>query len=645
MSSKILAGRYELFEKVGEGGMSVVYKAKDRLLNRFVAIKILKPEFVKDTKFIESFRRESQSAASLSHPNIVNIFDVGQEGNIHYIVMELVEGDTLSDVIRETGPLPYQRTIEITKQIAAALGVAHENHIIHRDVKPHNILITNTGAPKITDFGIAKAMNSATIVDTSNGGGVIGSVHYFSPEQARGGYVDEKSDIYSLGIVMYEMLTGRVPFDGDNPVNIALMHINSQMVQPSQLISGIPPALEQIVLKATDKIQTNRYSSAQELIEALDNLQFVGSVVGTSLFMGQGGADDLADPDKPIVETDFDDGEDDDDGYDEDEPKKKDKKPKKKLSKKQKIMIAAIAAAVILGVVAVGAITGLFGGKTAVPNLENKTYARAKEMAEEAGFKVKKGSSVYDDKVKKGKVVSQNPGANQKAKKGSTITLTISKGTEEGTVPDVLEKTQKEAEREIRKAGFKVGDVKTREGEIDKGKVQSQYPEGNTTLPKGSAVDIVISDGSKVKVYVPYVVGDNIDVAKSELEKVGLKMKITYENSEIYSKNTVIEQQYSGQEVYKGTVVALVVSKGENETKSITYTIDFSRAKNDVFYMSVIVEDDSGSRTVVSNQQRYKSDGSEPLMIQGKGSGTVTVIFDGKQVEKKKVNFNTGKVG
>ena len=339
MSSKVLAGRYELFEKIGEGGMSVVYKAKDRLLNRYVAIKVLKPEFIKDQKFIESFRRESQAAASLSHPNIVNIFDVGQEGNIHYIVMELVEGKTLSELIHETGPLPYQKVIELTKQIASALSVAHKHQIIHRDVKPHNVLITTDGTAKLTDFGIAKAINASTIVDTT-GGGIMGSVHYFSPEQARGGYVDEKSDIYSLGIVMYEMLTGRVPFDGDNPVNIALMHINSEMVPPSKLIAGIPPALERIVLKATDKYQTNRFGSADDLIKALDNLEFVGSVVGDSMFMASADTQQAKSQESPIVEPDYEEDDYEEDDYEEG-------KSKKQLSKKKKILIAVIAAVVV----------------------------------------------------------------------------------------------------------------------------------------------------------------------------------------------------------------------------------------------------------------------------------------------------------
>ncbi|MDD2216409.1 MAG: protein kinase, partial [Eubacteriales bacterium] len=272
MSSRTLAGRYELLEKIGDGGMAVVYKARCRLLNRYVAIKILKPEFVKDIKFIENFRRESQAAASLSHPNIVNVYDVGREGNINYIVMELIEGQVLSDIIKERGPLPYGEAISITKQIASALSHAHKNHIIHRDVKPHNILLTEDGIAKITDFGIAKAVNAATIVGRTET--VMGSVHYFSPEQARGGYVDEKSDIYSLGIVLYEMLTGRVPFDGENPVAVAMKHLNEEMVPPSKIIKGIPPDVEAIVMKASNKYQTNRYKSADDMLEALNRVGF-----------------------------------------------------------------------------------------------------------------------------------------------------------------------------------------------------------------------------------------------------------------------------------------------------------------------------------------------------------------------------------
>ena len=281
-NSKLLAGRYELIEKIGDGGMAVVYKAKDRLLNRYVAVKILRPEYTRDAQFIESFKKESQAAAGLQHPNIVNVYDVGKEGNIYFIVMELIDGRPLSDIIEENGPLDYKNVIEIGKQVAAALSLAHKNHIIHRDVKPHNIMITKDGVAKLADFGIAKAISTSTIVNKDDGGQVMGSVHYFSPEQARGKYVDEKSDVYSLGIVLYEMLTGEVPFDGENPVEI---HINEDIKPPSQIVDNVPPALEKIILKATDKYQTNRYDNAEVMFEDLNNVDFLSKKIGDNILM------------------------------------------------------------------------------------------------------------------------------------------------------------------------------------------------------------------------------------------------------------------------------------------------------------------------------------------------------------------------
>ena len=476
MSNKVLAGRYELFERIGEGGMSVVYKAKDKLLNRFVAIKILKPEFINDHKFIDSFRRESQAAASLSHPNIVNIYDVGREGNIHYIVMELIEGRTLSEYIKAQGPMSYPKVIALSKQIAAALAFAHKNHIIHRDVKPHNVMITPNGTAKITDFGIAKAVNAATIVDNTEG--IIGSVHYFSPEQARGGYVDEKSDIYSLGIVMYEMITGRVPFDGDNPVNIALMHINGEMVPPSKLVDGVPPALEHIILKCTDKYPVNRFASAEELIEALNNLEFVGSVVGNSVLMGgAAGQQNNAGNRGPIAETDYDDGEDDDQT---DHKKNKDKTKKKKTDdaarKKKMIIIAAVAAAVLLGIIICFA-AGVFGGKEIeAPNFKNMTLEQAQEAAADLDIKVKKGDEVVSEDVEKGLIVSQDPPKGTKIKTGSTIRVNISKGLGDGEVPDLIGKSQDELSSYLSAAGFALGSVDSAASDEPEGTVISQDP-------------------------------------------------------------------------------------------------------------------------------------------------------------------------
>jgi serine/threonine-protein kinase len=277
MSTLVLAGRYEIVEKIGDGGMAVVYKARDKLLSRFVAIKILRKEYVFDQTFVENFRNESMAAGSLIHPNIVTIYDVGKDLDINYIVMEYVEGHALSDVIAAEAPLDYKRTISIGKQVASALDLAHRSGIIHRDVKPHNILITEDGTAKITDFGIAKAVSDGTIISES--GVIMGSVHYFSPEQSRGQYVDEKTDIYSLGIVLYEMLTGRVPFDADNPVTIAVMHMNDTIIPPSRLVTGVPPGLDLIVMKATAKYQSDRFHNIDEMYKALDNVNFITGVI------------------------------------------------------------------------------------------------------------------------------------------------------------------------------------------------------------------------------------------------------------------------------------------------------------------------------------------------------------------------------
>jgi len=573
MANKVLAGRYELFERIGEGGMSVVYKAKDRLLNRFVAIKILKPQFINDHKFIDSFRRESQAAASMSHPNIVNIYDVGREGNIHYIVMELIEGRTLSDYIRDQGPMSYPKVIALSKQIAAALAFAHKNHIIHRDVKPHNVMIAPNGTAKITDFGIAKAVNAATIVDNSDG--IIGSVHYFSPEQARGGYVDEKSDIYSLGIVMYEMLTGRVPFDGDNPVNIALMHINGEMVPPSKLIGGVPPALEHIILKCTDKYPVNRFASAEELIEALNNLEFVGSVVGNSVLMGGNTATmnniNMSPANNgPIAETDYDDGEE----YDDEEPREKIRKKKAPVNKKKKmiVIIAAAVAVIILGLIAAG-IAGVFGGKEIeAPEFRNMTFEEAQNAAMEYELKIKMGDEVVSEDIEKGRIVSQDPQAGTIIKEGSTITVNISKGLGDGDVPDLTGKMENELEAYLRAVGFTLGTVTSKAGEEPEGTVMSQDPKAGSSLEKGSVINVVVSDGSKAKAVVPYLVGKSIGDAQAALLNAGLKIgSISYDYSDTYAEGEVIWQQYDANaQVDKDTEVKVRVSQGKKPVETTT---------------------------------------------------------------------------
>lgn len=569
--SKVLANRYELFERVGEGGMSVVYKAKDKLLNRFVAIKILKPEFISDQKFIESFRRESQNAASMSHPNIVNIYDVGREGNIHYIVMELIEGRALSDYIKEQGPMPYPKVITLAKQIAAALAFAHKSHIIHRDVKPHNVMITPNGTAKITDFGIAKAVNAATIVDNTDG--IVGSVHYFSPEQARGGYVDEKSDIYSLGIVMYEMLTGQVPFDGDNPVSIALQHINSEMVPPSELVSGVPPALEHIIMKCCDKYPVNRYSSAEDLIEALNNLEFVGSVVGDSVLMGGSKDQSRTRGEKikgPIAETDYDDGED----YGDDEKGKKKGKGKSNSKKKKKltIIIASVAAALILGLILIFALTG--GEEIEAPDFTGMTLQQAEEFALEYDLNIKQGDEVISETVDKGLIVSQDPAAGETIKTGSTVTVNVSKGLGDGSVPDLVGKMKGDLSDYLEAAGFKLGEVTTEASEKPEGTVLKQNPKAGEEVEKGTAIDVVVSDGSKAKATVPYLVGKSLSEAQSALSEANLSCgSVSYDYSTTYSDGEVMWQQYeAGATLTKNSSVKITVSKGAKPTTAAPTT-------------------------------------------------------------------------
>ncbi len=569
-NNKLLAGRYELIEKIGDGGMAVVYKAKDRLLNRYVAVKILRPEFTRDAQFIESFRKESQAAAGLQHPNIVNVYDVGKEGNIYFIVMELIDGRPLSDIIEENGPLDYRNVIEIGKQVAAALSLAHKNHIIHRDVKPHNIMITKDGVAKLADFGIAKAISSSTIVNKDEGGQVMGSVHYFSPEQARGKYVDEKSDVYSLGIVLYEMLTGEVPFDGDNPVEIALMHINEDIKPPSQIIDNVPPALEKIILKATDKYQTNRYENAEVMFEDLNNVDFLSKKIGDNILM-----EGAARKKKPVKIND--ENEEKLNAIISDKGGKKSSKNKSKSSdEKSKFKKALPWIIALIALIIVGAVGGYFlsskfldddNKKIEVPSLKGMTYDEASDELDSLNLKIEKGDDVYSAEIEKGKIVSQSPIAKTKVKKGSKIKVNISKGKKAGLVPELIGKTYNDADisATLSQYGFVLGNVTYDESEkYDEGIIINQTPSAGSTSRAGSAINIVVSKGKKEKSKVPTLTGLTADQAVQALNKEGLQVgDISYEESNVYGKDFVMWQQYSaGTELKKGTSVSIKISKG-----------------------------------------------------------------------------------
>lgn len=577
--SKLLAGRYELIEKIGEGGMAVVYKAKDRLLSRYVAIKILRPEYTKDEQFVESFRRESQAAAGLQHPNIVAVYDVGKSGSINYIVMELIDGTPLSDLIAEKGKLDYKETIDIASQVASALSLAHKHQIIHRDVKPHNIMITRDGIAKLTDFGIAKAVSSSTLVADTNK--IIGSVHYFSPEQARGARVDERSDLYSLGIVIYEMLTGKVPFDGDNPVEVALKQINDPVVAPSKLVSGVPPALDRLVLKATQKQPEARYSSADEMLEDLKNIDYITSVVGSAAFIPAGGsyvaaggaqAQAPAQPhDNQGTEAQISSGQKASSGDTRasgGRPPEKSGDDEKKAKRNKILMISCIAAVVVLLIVFI-AVRGMSGSSDEIVlrDLKGLTYDQAAKLLEEDGLKIEKDeTTVASDEIPEGSVVSQMPLANTKVKKGRTIKVILSSGNTEIIMPNLTGKTLDEATDLLKTMGLEVTQGDDVESDQEKGLVASQYPASGTQLEKGDTVTVYLSKGISEGV-VPKLVGmqyTSDDDIKAYLERYNYDLgDVSYEESYDEPGMIIGQTPAAGDSAKKGTKVSIVVSKAK----------------------------------------------------------------------------------
>lgn len=623
----VLAGRYELIEKIGDGGMAIVYKAKDRLLKRFIAVKILKPEFVQDIKFVENFRKESHAAASLSHPNIVSIYDVGQEGKINYIVMELVSGKTLNELIQAEAPMDYRKAADITKQVASGLSAAHKKGIVHRDVKPHNILMTEDGIAKITDFGIAKAVTNTTIVDSGKDN-VMGSVHYFSPEQAKGANVDEKSDIYSLGIVLYEMLTGKVPFDGDNPVTIALMQINEPVTPPSVFNHNVPPGLERIVMKAVEKQPKDRFASADEMIEALDKMEVVNRVVGDSVYDGAEELNEAYDSYDNYDTYSF--------GREElNKEAGRNKKSKGKGSKNKK-KIAIIAAAVIVAlaaVVGIGFATGLFDKKDIeVPDFRGMTIEEAEDKAEDLGIEVKIGKYEFSTEYEQDQIMDQDPNHGEMVAKGDTVTVDISKGGERGVIPNLIGKSEEDAKKMIEDYGFELGTVKEKESHEEKGTVIEQDPSAGSEGKQGDTINITISDGSgKEMGEVPYVLGMSEDEARAAIEEAGFKVGDVSEGvSSAYDNGQVMWQEYdAGTSVEKGTAIDIRISGGQTSTKTID--VPLSQAKNDTTTLTIVVTDESGNviwRDTVSNVDSSDKYSNYPVNVIGKGRCTVKIYFD-----------------
>ena len=570
LEGKVLGNRYEIIEKVGNGGMATVYKAEDKVLKRNVAVKILRDEFTTDEEFIKRFEIEAQSAARLVHPNIVSIFDVGVEENLYYIVMELIQGKTLKEIIiEERGPLPWKWSVNVAIQIASALEMAHKNNIIHRDIKPHNIIITEDGIAKVTDFGIAKAVSNSTITAF---GTTIGSVHYFSPEHARGGFTDAKSDLYSLGVVMYEMVTGKVPFDADTPVSVALKHMQEDPEEPIELNPNLPGAVNKIIMKALKKDTTLRYQTASEMLS--DLRRALKNPDGE--FVDDREYDETAKTQK--INTDL-------YGNIEEDSKAKNKKGKKE-GRFKKFIKEHKALSIVIGLVLLFALS--LGGTLAflnltnppeveLPNLVGMSKEEAQKEAENLKLKIEIKEEEFNKEVPEGFIISQDPKYIEKynVKEGSTITVVVSKGQEKTKVPNVKGKSQEEALQLLEEVNLKAEIIEETSKTVKEGYVISQETEPDEEAFAGDTVKIHISKGTGIKqVNVVSVIGQSEANAKTTLTGLGLKVNVAYEEDTSKADGIVLKQSLEGgKTVNEGTTVTITVNKIA-EMKEVSVTVN-----------------------------------------------------------------------
>lgn len=670
--------RYEIIAKIGSGGMADVYKAKDHVLNRLVAIKVLKQEYSTDATFVKKFRVEAQSAAGLSHPNIVSVYDVGEDDGVYFIVMELVQGITLKNYIDMKGKLDIREALNISVQIASGLSAAHENRIIHRDIKPQNIIMSRDGKVKVTDFGIAKVADSTTVTTTA-----AGTVHYISPEQARGGYSDERSDIYSLGITMYEMVTGRVPFEGETNVAVALMHIQSEMVPPRKLEPSIPVSFEKIILKCTQKKPERRYASAKELIADLRKVlthpdgEYVvipGAVPeGRTIVMNDNDIDSLKTASlhhslsdvteetlngmteedeepvqKPVQKSDSrkrpakkSDPEEDDD-FDNDEEDDEEVNP----ALNKVMMVLGIGGFIILAVIIffiIGHAAGFFGGshnkkesdtqsvstesvsETApassnaevviVPDLSNMTETKAKAALNKLRLGVSVQKGSSDD-VPEGQVYDQSPAAGVKTDVHTQVTIYISTGKETFKLDDVTGMDYDQAQSQLENDGLKVSLEFEDSDSVDKNEVIRTSPEAGSQVAEGDTVTIVASKGKETKyVTVPYVIGYDLDTAISMIKDAGL----TYDGKSSDYSDSVSEGEVMNQSIGSGQSV--------EEGTSITLTVSLG-SKVSSYTASISIENPFGAEIVDGNGNSDTYSEGQVTVVVYKPDGSSETVYD-----------------
>jgi len=593
MIGKVLEGRYEIISELGGGGMARVYRGQDRLLHRNVTIKILREQYASDRDFLTRFEREAQAVARLSHPNVVSIYDVGQENGLHYLIMEYVEGSTLKALISDKAPLPPLKAIDIALQICDALEHAHENGVIHRDIKPHNILITRNGRIKVTDFGIAQAVNEATLAYNET---MVGSAHYLSPEQARGGITGAAADIYSFGIVLYEMLTGKLPFDGETPVAVAIKHLQEIPRSLREINPDVPSALERIVMRTLEKDPGRRYASAADL---RSDLEAVKSVLAEENFATRELPSITDAPTNPS-----------------------------RVRRRPRVWAWVLLALLFLGLAAAGLWTGfryfLLVGETQVPPVVGLTESQAMERLATAGLHGQVGFRQHDARVPAGEVVDQEPAAGEQVRRGRVVTLTVSMGMRMVTVPSVISYTEREARLMLENAGFKVlsDSLKVFHPTVPVGSVVEQNPPGNSSQPEGTEVRLIISKGKEPQlVPVPELVGRTLAEARQQLAAAQLQQgTLTYQRSEEHFSNVVIDQDpRADTSVLQGSSVNLVVSQGPGPSKK-EMSVNVPPAPDaKPHVVRIVVNDARGSREELNRTQNPGQEITAVITYFGRG--------------------------
>jgi len=631
MIGTVLGNRYELVEKIGTGGMAEVYKAKCRLLNRYVAVKILKQEYINDEEFLARFKTESQAAASLSHHNIVSIYDVGRDGDCNYIVMEFVEGITLKEYIDKNGIFSWREAIDISVQILDALEHAHKHDIVHRDIKPHNIMITPNKSIKVMDFGIARAATASTLTLS---GTTIGSVHYFSPEQAKGSYTDAKSDIYSMGIVMYEMLTGRVPFDGDSPISIAIMQIQNNPPSLKEYNISVPLALESVVMKAMSKDRDTRYQTAAAMANDLKLIEKLPEIAVKKEELPKeepvtGGTKVM-----PVVkDTDI-------DAYlskhrDSAPERDQRKEPLKEQPKKEKRDAATIAGYAAAGAFALAVIIFLFvllGGtnEQKVPNLIGMTFEEACDEYESGDVTIIKAGEEASDKYGEGIIISQDPKKGEGYKSEVVISVVISSGKGEIVLDDYSGMSIEEAIDAINKLGLEHEEVSVDDDEVEPGKVIKTKPAAHKSVNKDQVIIIYVSSTEDTAI-VPNLMGKSLDEAKDLIKEAGLKLGSVSEMESDKKEGSVIQQVPSaGETVEKDASVDLLVAKKAENTVTKTITVTIPQDK-DTTQIRVVVNGKTAFNEAVSKKEIAKD-----VLVEGESPLTVDIYHDGALVSSQR---------